>query len=68
MVGVSRLAAKEQIALDTQRGMGHCGVQRVLERLQNNYWWHGIGDTVVPVVEGCLSCTRVKAGFRESGT
>ena len=26
-----------------------------------------MGDTVVTVVESCMSCDRVKAGFRESG-
>ena len=26
-----------------------------------------MGDTVVAVVKACLSCARVKAGFRESG-
>ena len=47
--------------------MGHFGVQRVLDRLKHNYWWHGMADTVVRVVKACLSCARVKAGFRESG-
>ena len=56
-----------KVALDTYRGMGHFGVQRVIDRLQKNYHWWGLGDTVVAVVQACLPCARVKAGFRESG-
>ena len=52
---------------ETHRGMGHYGVQRVLNRLQQNYWWRGMGDAVIRVIKSCLSCARVKAGFRESG-
>ena len=37
MVVVPRPSAKEKIALDMHKGMGHFGVHRVLERLQNNY-------------------------------
>ena len=67
MVVVPRIAERESIALDTHRGMGHFGVQRVLDRLQKNYWWRGMGDTVVAITRSCLPCARVKAGFRESG-
>ena len=57
-----------KLALNTHRGMGLFGVQRVIDRLQkNNYYWRGLGDTVVAVVQACLPCARVKAGFRESG-
>ena len=38
-----------------------------MDRLQKNYWWRGMGDAVVAVIKACLSCARVKAGFRESG-
>ena len=47
--------------------MGHFGVQRVIDRLQKNYRWRGMGDDVVAVVKSCLSCARVKAGFKEFG-
>ena len=67
MVVVPRLGEREKIVLETHRGMGHYGVQRVLDRLQQNYWWRGMGDAVVRVIRACLSCARVKAGFRESG-
>ena len=67
LVVVPRTADRNNIVLETHRGMGHYGVQRVLDRLQQNYWWRGMGDAVVLVVKSCLSCARVKAGFRESG-
>ena len=51
-----------QLALDTHKGMGHFGVQRVIDRLRKNYHWRGMGDTVVNVVKACLPCARVKAG------
>ena len=28
-----------KLALDTHRGMGHFGVQRVIDRLQKNYYY-----------------------------
>ena len=67
MVVVPRVGDRTTLALETHRAMGHFGVQRVLDRLQKNYWWRNMGDTVVAVVKACLSCARVKAGFRESG-
>ena len=56
-----------KLALDTHRDMWNFGVQRVIDRLQKNYYWRGLGETVVAVVQACLPCARVKAGFRESG-
>ena len=56
-----------KLALDTHRGMGHFGVRWNIDRLQKNYYWRELGDTVVTVVQACLPCARVKAGFRESG-
>ena len=67
MVVVPSVAKRENIALETHRGMGHFSVQHVLDRLQKNYWWRGMGDTVVRIIKSCLSCARVKVGFRESG-
>ena len=67
MVVVPRPGERAKLTLDTHRGMGHFGVQRVLDRLQKNYWWRGMGDAVVETVKSCLSCARVKAGFWESG-
>ena len=67
MVVVPRPGERIQLALDAHLTLGHFGVQRVLDRLQRNYWWRGMGDTVVTVVKSCMSCARVKAGFRESG-
>ena len=66
LVVVPRFEERVAIALDTHRGMGHFGLQRVLDRLQKNCWWHGMGDDVVVVVKSCLTCARVKAGFLES--
>ena len=37
MVVVPRIAERDGIALETHMGMGHFGVQRVLDRLQKNY-------------------------------
>ena len=37
MVVVSRAAERMQLAVDTHRSMGHFGLQRVLDRLKNNY-------------------------------
>ena len=68
MVVVPRASEREGIVIGTHRGMGHFGVQRVLDRLQRNYWWRGMGDTVVRVIRACHSCARVKVGFKESGT
>ena len=64
---VPQPSERMKLALDTHRGMGHFGVQRVIDGLQKNYYWRGLGDTVVVVVQACLPCARVKAGFRESG-
>ena len=62
LVVVPRLVEGMPIALDTHRGLGHFGVQRVLGRLQKKFWWRGIGDTVVAVVKAFLPCARVEAG------
>ena len=67
IVVVPKEAKREGLVLETHWGMGHYGVQRLLDRLQHNYWWRGIGDTVVRIIRACLSCARVKAGFKESG-
>ena len=39
----------------------------MLDGLHKNYWWRGMGDTVVEITKSCLSCARVKVGFKESG-
>ena len=67
MVVVPRAEDRAGIALDTHRGMGHFGVQRVVDRLQENYWWRGMGDAVVDTIRSCLPCARVNGGFRGSG-
>ena len=51
----------QQIVAATHQGMGHFGVQRVLDRLQKNYWWRNMGDPVVRVIQACHACARVKA-------
>ena len=66
-VVVPRPSERTQIALDTCWGMGYFGVEHVLDRLQKNYWWRGMGDMVVTVVKARLPYARVKAGFREFG-
>ena len=63
LVVVPRTADRESIVLETHRGMGHYGVQRVLDWLQQNYWWRGMGDAVVRIIKACLSCASMKAGF-----
>ena len=50
LVVVPRVEDRINLAIETHRGMGHFGVQRVLDRLQKNYWWRGMGDTVVRIV------------------
>ena len=50
MVVVPKPGERAKITLDTHRGMGHFGVQRVLDRLQKNYWWRGMGDAVVETI------------------
>ena len=67
LVVVPKPAERAAIVLDLHRSMGHFGVQRVLDRLQKDYWWRNMGDAVVAAVKSCLPCARVKAGFRESG-
>ena len=67
MVVVPRIADRMAITLEAHRGLGHYGVQRTLDRLQKNYWWRGMGDSVVSTIKSCYSCARVKAGFKESG-
>lgn len=57
---------RAQVSLDTHRGIGYFGVQPVLDPLQKNYWWRGMGYTVVAVIKARLPCARVKVGFRES--
>ena len=66
MVALPRTAERMQLAVDTHRSMGHFGVQRVLDRLHEKHWWRGMGDTIVAMVQACLPCAQVKAGFRES--
>ena len=67
MVVVPRQQDRQTIVLDLHRTMGHFGVQRVMDRLQKNYWWRNMGDMVGAVIKACLPCARVNAGFRESG-
>ena len=67
IVVVPRPADRQGIVIHTHQGMGHFGVQRVLDRLQKNYWWRNMGDMIVTVIRACHPCARVKAGFRESG-
>ena len=55
------------IVINNHQGMGHFGVQRVLDRLQKNCWWRNMDDMVVTIIRACHPCARVKAGFRESG-
>ena len=67
IVVVPKAADRQEIVVATHQGMGHFGVQRVLDRLRQNYWWRNMGDLVVRVIQACHSCARLKAGFRESG-
>ena len=64
---VPQSSERIKLAVDTYRGMGHFGVQHVIDRLRKNYYWRGLGDTVVAVVQACLPCARVKAEFWEFG-
>ena len=38
IVVVPRAADQQEIVVATHQGMGHFGVQRVLDRLRHNYW------------------------------
>ena len=67
MVVVPRPQERQAIVKDLHQTMGHFGVQRVLDRLQKNYWWRNMGELVVTVIKACLPCARVNAGFREAG-
>ena len=67
MVVVPQPKERMQLALDTHRRMGHFGVQRVLDLLQKNYYWRGMGNTVVADIQARLLCAQVEASFRESG-
>ena len=67
IVVVPRPTDRQGIVINTHQGMGHFGVQRVLDRLQKNYWWRSRGDMVVAIIRACHPCARVKAGFREFG-
>ena len=68
MVVVPWPPPRVRFALETHRGTGHFGVQRVLDRVQKNYWWRGMGDTVLAVIMcAILSCACLKDDFRELG-
>ena len=67
IVVVPRPENRQEIVVATHQKMGHFGVQRVLDRLRQNYWWRNMGDLVIRVIQACHSCARVKAGFQESG-
>ena len=64
MVVVPRSSKQIQSTLDTHRAMGHLGAQRVLDRLQRTYWWHGMGDTAPS--GRVMHVMRVKKGSRKS--
>ena len=66
MVVVPRPQERIQLALGAHKALRHFGIECVLDRLQRNYWWWGMVDTAVTVVKSCMSCARVKSGFRES--
>ena len=61
-----RQADRQEVVAATHQGMGHFGVQRVLDRLRKNYWWRNMGDLVGRVIQARHVCARVKARFRES--
>ena len=56
IVVVPRPADRQEIVVATYQGMGHFGVQRVLDRLQKNFWWRNMGDLVVRVIQACHAC------------
>lgn len=56
---VPRLAERTDIALDTHRGMGHFGVERVLNQLHKNYLLRSMDDMVVEVVKAYPPSARV---------
>ena len=59
---------REELTKKIHRDMGHFGIHRMIDRLQRNYWWKGMDDTVKKVIRACVPCARTKAGFRISGT
>ena len=58
---------REELVSKIHREMGHFGVRRIIDRLNQNYWWKGMDFTVNKVVNACMPCARTKAGFRISG-
>ena len=47
---------------------GHFGVKRVLHALQQDYWWHGMGDHVIKVMKECPACSRAKTNYAHGRT
>ena len=47
---------------------GHVGVKRVFHALQQDYWWHGMGDQVIQCIKDCVNCSRSKGTFAEERT
>ena len=58
---------KHELVKSIHRDMGHFGVRRIMDRLNQNCWWKGMDTIVNEVVNSCMPCARTKAGFRVSG-
>ena len=57
---------RHELVKSIHRDMGHFGVRRIMDRLNQNYWWKGMDNTVHQVINSCMPCARTKAGFRVS--
>jgi hypothetical protein len=41
---------------------GHLGINKTLTRVQERYWWPGLGRDVSDFVASCFSCQKLKPG------
>ena len=40
---------------------GHVGINRTVDLIKHNYWWHGIWGDVAVYVWSCPVCQRMKS-------
>ena len=40
---------------------GHVGINRTVDLIKRNYWWHGIWGDVAAYVRSCPVCQRMKS-------
>ena len=47
---------------------GHVGINRTMDLIKRNYWWHGIRGDVVAYVQSCPVCQRMKSDNRKKAS